>query len=64
MNWLKLSDEQPAIGERVIINTGVIIIGAKLSVYLHEKDLYWLTDLNTTVASNDVLLWTYLNYDL
>lgn len=60
MNWIELSKQQPAIGQRVLIDTGKVVIGAKLSSYLHEKDLYWLSDLKNTFTFNEIIRWTKL----
>lgn len=60
MDWINLTDNKPKIGERVIVDTGKAIVGAKLSIYMNDKDLYWLNDLNGTHAYEDVVRWKEL----
>jgi len=55
MTWILLMDEMPDIGERVIIDTGTLIIGARLSMYLNSSNLYWRTDLDNSVAFNETI---------
>lgn len=60
MNWIYITEKKPKIGQRAVIDTGKIIVGAKLIPYLNNNDLFWLTDLNTTIGDKQVIRWLEL----
>jgi hypothetical protein len=61
MNWIDFKEKQPAIGERVLIDTGSIIVAAKLMIYLHVNDLYWINDLGSSHQFETIIRWANIN---
>jgi chaperone required for assembly of F1-ATPase len=50
-------NEHPKLGERVLINDGDMIVGARLVNYLSSKNLIYITDTGRMISLTQVDSW-------
>lgn len=62
MNPILISENKPVKGERVLVISDRLLIGAKLMQYLSPDDLYWHTDVNTMLPYDTFTHWAEITY--